>query len=78
MTGANYEKALQFRTLLKSNRELLQQKNSANPASLLEPIKSDYEKVLLALTEVKGRNVPALLQSFLRATTVCCNCFCQQ
>jgi len=64
MTGANYEKALQFRTLLKSNRELLQQKNSANPASLLELIKSDYEKVLLALTEVKGRNVPALLQSF--------------
>ncbi len=61
---ANYEKALQFRTLLKSNRELLQQKNSANPASLLELIKSDYEKVLLALTEVKGRSVPALLQRF--------------
>lgn len=78
MMGVNYEKALQFRTLLKSNRELLQQKNSANPASLLELIKSDYEKVLLALTEVKGRSVPALLQRFLRATMVCCNCFCQQ
>ncbi len=64
MVAANYDKALQFRSLLKSHREVLQQKNSYDPTSLLELIKIDTEKVLLALTEVKGRRVAALLQTF--------------
>jgi len=64
MVAANYDKALQFRSLLKSHQELLQKKNSYDPTSLLELIKIDTEKVLLALAEVKGRQVPGLLQTF--------------
>lgn len=64
MISANYGKAFQFRSLLKSNRELLQQKNSYSPGSLLELIKRDYEKVLLGLAEVKSRRVAAILQHF--------------
>ena len=62
--ASNYDKVFQFKALLKSNRELLQQKNSYSPATLLDLIKFDYEKVLLALAEVKSRRVADVLQSF--------------
>ena len=64
MIATNYNRVLQFKALLRSNQELLQQKNSYDPVSLLELIKADHRKVLLALTEVKSRRVRALLQTF--------------